>query len=45
MRPPAERAAPNATLDEVVLMNSLLDIGGILASSLTCEFNFKQPEG
>jgi hypothetical protein len=42
MRPPVDRIALNATLDEVVvLMNFLLDIWGILASSR----NLRQPEG
>jgi hypothetical protein len=32
MRPPADSIAPNTALDEAVLMNSLLDLGAILAS-------------
>jgi hypothetical protein len=33
MLPPAERTAAAAAVDEAVLMNSLLDIEGILATS------------
>jgi hypothetical protein len=45
MRPPVDRIAPITALDEAVLMNSLLDIGGILASSRNLGFNLRQPEG
>ena len=33
MRLPVDRIAPNTALDEAVLMNSRLDIGGILLLS------------
>jgi hypothetical protein len=33
MRPLADKTAPSATVDDAVLMNSLLDIGGILLLS------------
>jgi hypothetical protein len=45
MRPPVDRIALNTALDEAVLMNSLLDVGGILTSSRKLGFNLRQPEG
>jgi hypothetical protein len=39
MRPPVDRIELNTALDEAVLMNSLLDIGGIPGSSRNLRFN------
>jgi hypothetical protein len=39
MRPPVDKIAPTAALDDAVLMNSLLDIGGIRASSCNLGFH------
>jgi hypothetical protein len=39
MRPPDESTAPKSALDEAVLMNSLLDFCGILASLRNAAFN------
>jgi hypothetical protein len=33
MRPLVDNTAPNATVDDAVLMNSLLDVAGIVGSS------------
>jgi hypothetical protein len=33
MRPLVDKTAPNATVDDAVLMNSLLDVAGIAGSS------------
>jgi hypothetical protein len=39
MRPLVEKTAPNATVDDAVLMNSLLDVAGIVGSSRKLVFH------
>jgi hypothetical protein len=39
MRPLVDKTAPNATVDDAVLMNSLLDVAGIVGSSCKLLFH------